>query len=169
MAVSAPAPQSVRPIPEGYHTLTPTLVVNGAAEAIEFYKRAFGAVELFRMPAPDGQKLWHAELQIGDSRIMLSDEFPEMCGTVAPTTLGGSSVGVHLYVEDADATVQRAVDAGATVKMPLTDMFWGDRFGGILDPFGHQWTIATHVEDVSEEELARRATQACASQATQTS
>ena len=164
MAVSAPAARSTRAIPEGYHTLTPTLVVNGAAEAIEFYKRAFGAVELFRMPAPDGQKLWHAELQIGDSRIMLSDEFSEMCGSRSPQTLGGSPVGIHLYVEDADAAVQRAVDAGATVVMPLTDMFWGDRFGGIVDPFGHRWSIATHVEDVSEEEMARRAAQPCTSQ-----
>ena len=164
MAVSAPAARGVRPIPEGYHSVTPSLVVNGAAEAIAFYTRAFGAVERFRMPAPDGQKLWHAEIQIGDSRLMLSDEFPEMCGTVSPKTLGGSPVGVHLYVEDADATVQRAVDAGATVVMPLTDMFWGDRFGGIEDPFGHRWSIATHVEDVNEEEMARRAAQPCASQ-----
>ena len=164
MAVSAPAARGVRPIPEGYHGLTPTLVVNDAAAAIDFYRRAFGAIELFRMPAPDGQKLWHAEIQIGDSRLMLSDEFPEMCGTQSPKALGGSPVGIHLYVEDADATVQRAVDAGASVVMPLTDMFWGDRFGGIVDPFGHRWSIATHVEDVSEEEIARRAAQACASQ-----
>ena len=164
MALSVPAARGVRPIPEGYHTVTPTLVVNGAAEAIEFYTRAFGAVELFRMPAPDGQKLWHAEIQIGDSRLMLSDEFPEMCGTRSPKTLGGTPVGIYLYVEDADAVVQRAVNAGATVVMPLTDMFWGDRFGTILDPFGHQWSIATHVEDVSGEEIARRATQACSSQ-----
>ena len=166
MTVSAPVARSARPIPEGYHTVTPTLVVDGAAAAIEFYRRAFGAVELFRMPAPDGQKLWHAEIQIGDSRLMLSDELPEMCGTPSPKTLGGTPVGIHLYVEDADAAVQRAVDAGATVVMPLTDMFWGDRFGTILDPIGHHWSIATHVEDVSGEEIARRAAQVCASQST---
>ena len=164
MTVSAPVARSARPIPEGYHTVTPTLVVDGAAAAIEFYRRAFGAVELFRMPAPDGQKLWHAEIQIGDSRLMLSDELPEMCGTPSPKTLGGTPVGIHLYAEDADATVRRAVDAGASVIMPLTDMFWGDRFGTIVDPFGHQWSIATHVEDVGEEEITRRAAQVCASQ-----
>ncbi len=157
MAVSAPAARSVRPIPEGYHTVTPTLVVDDAARAIEFYTRAFGAVELFRMPAPDGQKLWHAEIQIGDSRLMLSDELPEMCGSRSPKTLGGSPVGIHLYVEDADAVVQRAVDAGATVGMPLMDTFWGDRYGQVTDPFGHQWGIATHQEDLSEEEIQRRA------------
>ncbi len=157
MTVSAPAKPGVRPIPEGYHSLTPTLIVNDAAAAIEFYTRAFGAVELYRMPAPDGQKLWHAEIQIGDSRVMLGDEFPEMGDVRSPASLGGSPVGLHLYVEDADAAVQRAVEAGATVTMPLMDTFWGDRYAKLTDPFGHRWSIAAHVEDVSEEEMRRRA------------
>ena len=164
MTVSAPIARSARPLPEGFHTLTPTLIVSGAAAAIEFYTRAFGAVELFRMSSPDGQQVWHAEIQIGDSRLMLSDEMPEMCDIRSPQALGGSPVGIHLYVEDVDAAVSRAVDAGATVTMPPMDMFWGDRFGTVTDPFGHRWSIATHVEDVSEEEIARRAaTQGCGS------
>ena len=153
-AVTAP---SVRPVPEGYHSLTPALVVHNAAEAIEFYKRAFGARELGRMTAPDGQHIWHAELQIGDSRLMLGDEFPEMGDYRAPKSLGGTTASLHIYVEDADAAFQRAVEAGATVTMPLMDAFWGDRYGKVTDPFGHQWGIATRQEEVSEEEMQRRA------------
>ena len=156
MTATTSAPRSVRPIPEGYHTLSPALAVRNAAEAIEFYKRAFGAQELFRMTAPDGQAVWHAEIQIGDSRLMLGDEMPDM-GVRAPTSLGGSPVSLHLYVEDADATFQRALDAGATVSMPIEDAFWGDRYGKVTDPFGHEWSIAAHQEDVSEEEIRRRA------------
>jgi PhnB protein len=156
MTQSTTATRSVRPIPEGYHSVTPALLVRGAAQAIAFYTRAFGAHELGRMPAPDGQRIWHAELQIGDARLMLADEFPEM-GGCAPESLGGTPVSLHLYVEDADAVVQRAVDAGATVIQPLMDAFWGDRYGRIKDPFGHEWSIATHIEDVSEDEMKRRA------------
>jgi uncharacterized glyoxalase superfamily protein PhnB len=146
----------VQPIPEGYRTVTPSLTVRGAAQAIEFYTRAFGARELGRMPAPDGQRIWHAELQLGDTRLMLADEFPEMGGQ-APQALGGTAVCLHLYVDDADAVVQRAVDAGASVIQPLMDTFWGDRYGKLKDPFGHEWSVATHVEDVSEDEMRRRA------------
>jgi PhnB protein len=147
----------VRPIPEGYHTLTPTLTLNDAAAAIEFYKRAFGAEEISRMVAPDGKKIWHAELKIGDSRLMLGDEFPEMGGGLSPKTLGGRTGSLFLYVEDVDAVFQRAVDAGATVTMPVADQFWGDRYGQIRDPFGHDWAFGTHIEDVTDEEIYRRA------------
>jgi PhnB protein len=147
---------AARPIPEGYHSVTPALIVRGAAQAIDFYARAFGARELGRMPAPDGQRIWHAELQIGDSRLMLADEFPDMGGR-APASLGGTPVTLHLYVDDADAVVRRAVDGGATVIQPLDNAFWGDRYGRIKDPFGHEWSIATHIEDVSEDEMQRRA------------
>ena len=156
MTQPTPAARRARPIPEGYHTVTPALTVRGVAQAIEFYTRAFGARELGRMPAPDGQHIWHAELQLGDARLMLADEFPDMGGR-APESLGGTPVSLHLYVEDADAVVQRAVDAGATMLQPLVDAFWGDRYGKLKDPFGHEWSIATHVEDVSEEEMRRRA------------
>jgi uncharacterized glyoxalase superfamily protein PhnB len=148
---------AIRPIPEGYHTLTPSLTVDDAAQAIDFYKRAFGATELARAPAPDGERIWHAELQIGDSRLMLLDEFPEMGGCSAPKTLGGTTISLHLFVEDADAAFERAVDAGAAVEMPLQDAFWGDRYGKVRDPFGHVWSIATRKEEVSEEEQRRRA------------
>lgn len=157
MTFTAATARSARPIPEGYHSLTPGLVVDNTAEAIEFYKRAFGAQELFRMPAPDGQKIWHAELQIGDSRLMLGDESPDMSDTRAPKSLGGTASSLNIYVEDADAVFQRAVEAGATVSMPLMDAFWGDRYGRVTDPFGHAWGIMTHQEDVSEEEIQRRA------------
>ena len=156
MTQPTPAARRARPIPEGYHSVTPALTVRGAARAIEFYTRAFGARELGRMSAPDGQRIWHAELQIGDARLMLADEFPDMGGH-APESLGGTPVSLHLYVEDADAVVQRAAAAGATVIQPLMDAFWGDRYGKLKDPFGHEWSVATHVEDVSEEEMRRRA------------
>jgi PhnB protein len=152
---------SVNPIPEGYHSLTPYLAVERAEEAIDFYKRAFGATERSRMPAPGGM-IAHAELQIGDSLFMLSDPFPQ--STVkSPKEVGGTSVGIFLYVEDVDAVMQQSVDAGATVTMPDEDMFWGDRFGTLTDPFGHTWSIATHKEDLSEEEMAARAQEAMAS------
>jgi uncharacterized glyoxalase superfamily protein PhnB len=158
MAESATRTPNAKPIPDGYHTITAALTLSNAVEAIEFYKRAFGAVELARAPAPDGKKIWHAELQIGDSRLMLADEFPEMDpGSKSPLTLGGTPTNLHLYVEDATAFFERAVAAGATVTMPLDDVFWGDRYGKLLDPFGHSWAVAQHVEDVSMEEMYRRA------------
>jgi PhnB protein len=144
-----------KPVPEGYHTVTPYLTVRGAADAIEFYKRAFGAREKERMRGADGKTIVHAELTIGDSVVMLSDEFPGM-GSRAPQSLGGSTGYLFLYVPDVDAAFKRAVDAGATVAMPLTDMFWGDRFGKVADPFGHVWGMATHKEDVAPDEMARR-------------
>jgi PhnB protein len=145
----------VKPIPPGYHTVTPYLTVKGAAQAIEFYKRAFGAQEVERMPGPDGKSVMHAELKIGDSIVMLSDEFPQM-GTRSPQTLGGSSGYLFLYVSDVDAAFKRAVDAGAKATMPPADMFWGDRFAKVSDPFGHEWGMATHKEDLSPEEIRKR-------------
>jgi len=133
------------------HTVTPHLVCNGAADAITFYKQAFGAVELGRLPGPQG-KLMHAMLRIGDSAVMLVDEFPDY-GSFGPKSLKGSPVTIHLYVEDVDATVKRAVAAGAKITMPVDDMFWGDRYGKIEDPFGHHWSVATHIRDVSPEEM----------------
>jgi PhnB protein len=147
--------QASRPIPEGYHTATPYLIVKGAAGAIEFYKKAFGATELLRMAQPDG-KIGHAEIKIGDSPIMLADEFPEM-GARSPQSLGGSPVSILLYVEDVDRVFNQAVAAGAKVARPVKDQFYGDRIGGVTDPFGHQWYIATHKEDVAPEELKKRA------------
>jgi PhnB protein len=143
-----------RPIPEGYHTLTPYLAVDDAALAIDFYKRAFGAKERVRMDAPGG-KIGHAELEIGDSQVMLADPFPQ-ASTHPPKELGGTSASVFMYVEDVDAIVSQAVEAGATVTMEVADQFWGDRFGTVTDPFGHVWSIATHVEDVPPEEIAER-------------
>ena len=145
----------VKSIPEGMPTIVPHLTVRGAAQAIEFYKKAFGANELMRMAMPDGKTLMHAHLTIGDSHLMLVDEFPTMGGK-APTTLGGASVTIHLNVEDCDAAFQQAVAAGAQAKMPPMDMFWGDRFAKVTDPFGHEWSISTHKEDVSPEEMKKR-------------
>jgi len=144
----------VKPIPEGYHTLTPYLTIRNAAAALDFYKRAFDAQEIFRIASPDG-KIGHAEIRIGDSAIMLSDEFPEM-GANAPETLGGSPVMLHLYVENVDTLVDRAVQAGGRLERPVADQFYGDRGGMVTDPFGHKWWIATHVEDVPPDELERR-------------
>lgn len=144
------APQ-VKPIPEGMHTVTPHLVCAGAADAIEFYKKAFGATELMRVPGPQG-RLMHAHIRIGDSSVMLVDEFPEW-GSFGPKLLKGSSVTIHLYVENADASFERALAAGATVRMPLENTFWGDRYGVVTDPFGHNWSIATHIRDVTRDEL----------------
>jgi uncharacterized glyoxalase superfamily protein PhnB len=141
----------VKPIPDDMHTITPHLVCDGASDAIEFYKNAFGAVELARLPGPEG-KLTHAMIRIGDSNLMLVDEFPDW-GSLGPKSLKGSPVTIHLYVEDVDATVARAVAAGAKITMPVNDMFWGDRYGKIEDPCGHHWSIATHVRDVSAEEI----------------
>lgn len=148
----------VKPIQEGYHTVTPYLSVKGAGAALDFYKRAFGAKEIMRMPGPNGT-IGHAEIQIGDSRIMLADEFPQM-GFVGPQTRGGTSVHLHLYIEDVDGRVAQAVAAGATVKRAVQDQFYGDRSGTIEDPFGHVWHLATHTEDVPEPELRRRAEEA---------
>ena len=145
---------SVKPIPDGYHSAQPYLAVDDAAKAIDWYKQAFGATERFRMDGPGGT-VGHAELEIGDSVLMLSDPFPQ-ASTKPPKELGGTSSSVMLYVEDVDATVKQAVDAGATVTMEVSDQFWGDRFGSITDPFGHSWSIATHVEDVSPEEMEKR-------------
>jgi PhnB protein len=150
----------VKPIPEGYHTATPYLAVDDAAEALEYYKKAFGAKERGRMEAPDG-KIGHAEIQIGDSLVMLSDPFPQAT-TRTPKELGGTTASVFLYVEDVDAFVQKAIDAGATVTMEVADQFWGDRFGTITDPFGHSWSVATHIEDVPPGEMAERAKAAMA-------
>jgi len=150
------ADSAVNPIPEGFHSLTPSLTVRGAAEAIEFYKRAFGAVEHSRAIAPDGKSVWHADLQIGDSRLMLTDEFPDQ-GSLAPAKSGAVGVAIWLYVADVDAVFQRAVQAGAKSMMEPNDTFWGDRFGGLQDPFGHNWSIATRKENLSEEEMRRRA------------
>jgi len=146
--------QKVKPVPDQYHTVTPSIVVRDGAKAIEFYKRAFGAVELGRFEMQG--KIAHAEIRVGDSIMMLSEEFPEM-GSKSPQTLGGTPVTLFLYVEDADASFKRAVDAGAKVEVPLADMFWGDRFGKVTDPFGHCWSIATHIEEVSREEMDKRA------------
>jgi len=151
---------ATKPIPEGYHTVTPYLAVDDAAQAIEYYKKAFGAKEHVRMEAPDG-KIGHAELEIGDSVVMLSDPFPQ-ASIRPPKELGGTSSSVFMYVEDVDAVVQQAVDAGATVTMEVADQFWGDRFGSVKDPFGHSWSIATHVEDLTPEEIAERSKAAMA-------
>jgi PhnB protein len=151
---------AVTPIPEGYHTVTPYLAVEDAAEAIEYYKKAFGAKERVRMNAPDG-KIGHAELEIGDSLVMLSDPSPQ-ASTKPPKELGGTSASIFMYVEDVDAVVKQAVDAGARIEMEIANQFWGDRFGTVADPFGHLWSIATHVEDVPAEEMAERAKAAMA-------
>ena len=144
----------VKPIPDGYHTVTSYLMVRNAAAAIEFYKKAFGAVELMRFPGPDG-KIMHAEVKIGDSPVMLAEEMPDN-GFVGPQSLGGAGVSLLLYVDNVDASFAQAVAAGATVRRPVQDQFYGDRSGTLADPFGHVWSISTHVEDVSPEEIDRR-------------
>lgn len=143
----------VKAIPEGMHTITPHLVCANAAAAIDFYKKAFGAEEQGRLTGPDG-KLAHAMLRIGDSSLMLADEYPNW-GSVSPNTLKGSPVTIHLYVSNVDAAFERAVAAGATVKMPVADMFWGDRYGVLTDPFGHHWSMATHTRDVSPADMEK--------------
>jgi PhnB protein len=144
---------NVNPIPDGYHSLTPYLICDGAADAIEYYKKAFGAIELFRMDHEG--KVGHAELKIGDSPFMLADEYPQM-GYRSPKALGGTPVSIMIYVEDVDSVYRQAIDAGATEVKPLQDQFYGDRSGTLTDPFGHVWTIATHKEDVTMEEMNRR-------------
>jgi uncharacterized glyoxalase superfamily protein PhnB len=160
---TAPAQAATRRsgVPEGQQSLTPHLVVRGAADAIAFYQRAFGAEEVMRMPGPDGRMVLHANLRIGGSHLYLADEFPGMGGK-APPSLGGSPVTLHLYVENADAVFEQAVAAGARVKVPLSNMFWGDRYGQLIDPFGHEWSIATHMEDVAPEEMKKRQAEAFA-------
>jgi PhnB protein len=145
----------VKPIPDGYHSVTPYLTIRNAAEALDFYKRAFGATEMFRMADANG-KIGHAEIRIGDSPIMLSDEFPEMSAR-SPQAIGGSPVTIHLYVDNVDAFIERAVEAGATVVRPAENHFYGDRGGMLGDPYGHSWWIASHVEDVPLEEIRKRA------------
>jgi PhnB protein len=147
--------RSIKPIPEGYHSVTPYLVIRDAARAIEFYKQAFGATERMRVDRGDG-KIMHAEVRIGDSPIMMCDEAPEM-GARGPETFGGSPVMIHLYVEDVDAVFEQAKKAGAEVMTPLADQFYGDRAGGLQDPFGHVWWVASQKEEVSDDELRRRA------------
>lgn len=144
----------VKPVPDGYTTATPYLTIRGAAKAIDFYKQAFGAKELFRMPGPEG-KIVHAEILIGNSHVMLSDE-SSATETKAPQTLNGTTQGIFLYVEDVDSWFKQAAKAGAKESMPLQDMFWGDRFGKLTDPFGHKWMLASHIEDVSPEEMENR-------------
>jgi len=158
--------KATQAIPHGFHTVTPSLTVRDAAAAIEFYKKALGAEELMRMPMPNG-KIGHAEIKVGDSIIFLNDEFPEM-GNKSPQTLGGNSGALYLYVQDVDKAFKRAVDAGATSKMPVSDMFWGDRYGQVVDPFGQVWGLSTHVEDVEPEEIERRSKEWAAQMAQQT-
>jgi uncharacterized glyoxalase superfamily protein PhnB len=146
---------NVKPVPEGYHTITPHIIVRNAGQALEFYKQAFAAEEQFRMPGPDG-RVMHAELRIGDSNLMLCEECPEM-GARSPEALTGSPVTLHIYTKDADAAIDRAVKAGATITMPAENAFWGDRYGRVRDPFGHEWSIATHIEDLTPEEIDQRA------------
>ncbi len=146
---------TIKPIPDGFHTVTPYLTIKGAAEAIDFYKKAFGATERFRMNGPDGINVGHAELVVGNSIVMLADEFPG-CNK-SPASLNGTCVAFVVYVENADAAFDRAVRAGARVKLPMENKFYGERAGTVVDPFGHEWTFMTHVEDVSPEELERRA------------
>lgn len=148
----------VTPIPKGMERVTPHLVVDGASKAIDFYKKAFDAKELGRAPAPDGNKIMHAEIKIGQSHIYLCDDFPEFGGSARnPKALGGSSVTIHQYVKNVDRVVEQAVKAGATVKMPPMDAFWGDRYGVVTDPFGHDWSFATHIKDVKPSEMAKAA------------
>jgi PhnB protein len=164
-AVAKPAKKRVSPVPHGYHTVTPAIMVRGAAQAIDFYKRAFGARELMRMAAPDG-KVMHAELRFGDSVVFLGDEMPDQ-GKPSPQTLGNATGSLHLYVPNVDAAVKRAVDAGARVTMPITDMFWGDRYGKVTDPYGHEWGLATHKEDLTTAQMKKRAAEFMKQQAGQ--
>lgn len=152
----------VNPIPKDYHSVTPGLALRDTAAAIEFYKRAFGAKEKGRMPGPDG-KIMHAELQIGDSKIMVGEEMPQM-GHPSPQTLGGSPVNLYVYVKNVDNAFEQAVNAGATVVMPVADMFWGDRYGAVKDPYGHGWGLATHKRDLSPKEMMKAAQEFFASQ-----
>jgi PhnB protein len=152
----------VNPVPDGYPVITPYLIVRGAADAIDFYTSMFGATERMRMPQADG-RIGHAELEFGDSIVMLADEFPDM-DIVSPATIGGTPVTIHVYVDDVDGVIERAVAAGATLDRPVEDRFYGDRSGQIVDPWGHKWSVATHVEDVPPEEMQRRAAEMAASE-----
>ena len=152
----------VKAVPAGHHTATPALIIHGAAEAIEFYKKAFDATETSRLPGPNG-KLMHASIRIGDSTVMLVDEMPEH-GALGPRSLKGSPVTIHLYVKDADTVAARAVRLGAKTTMPVTDMFWGDRYGQIEDPFGHRWSIATHIRDVAPADMQKAMQSMCSQQ-----
>ena len=155
---------TVNPIPDGFHSVTPHLIIKNAAKAIDFYTKAFGATEICRMPGPDGKSIMHAEIKIGNSIIMIAEENPEwQCK--GPTMLGGTPVTIHLYVNDADKAFKTAVDAGAEATMPVDTMFWGDRYGKVTDPFGHSWSIATHVEDVSPEDMEKRMAAMCGANA----
>ncbi len=147
--------KTVQPIPPGHEGLIPHLVCDSCSKAIEFYKKAFGAEEIHRMPEPGGSRIMHAALRIGNSLLFLNDDFPETCGgqELTPTALKGTPVTIHHYVKDCDAAIQRAVDAGATVLMPVEDMFWGDRYGSVADPFGHKWSFATHIKDLTDEQI----------------
>jgi len=160
------AAKKVQPIPKGYHTLTPYLIVRGAAEAMDFYKKAFGAKERFRFHGPDGKSIAHAEMMIGNSIFMMGGESPDGMAK-SPQTLNGSPVGLVIYVKDADKAFQRAVDAGAIVKRPVQDQFYGERLGTVEDPYGHGWTLMTHIEDVSVKEMGRRMAEFCAKMAQQ--
>jgi uncharacterized glyoxalase superfamily protein PhnB len=155
----------VSPIPKGYHTITPGLAVRNASQAIDFYKKALGAKEKMRMPGPDG-KIMHAELQIGDSKIMLGEEMPQM-GNLSPQSLNGTPVNLHVYVKDVDKVFDQAVKAGATAVAPVMDMFWGDRYGMVMDPFGHKWGIATHKRNLSPKEMKKAGEEWFAQQAQQ--
>lgn len=148
-----------KPIPDGFHNATVCLCVKDSAAAIDFYKKVFDATELFRMPGPDGKTTMHAEIKIGDSIIMLNDEFPKM-NCMSPQSIGGSGSGVYLYVPDVDATIKKAEAGGAKITMPAADMFWGDRMGNLTDPFGHNWTVATHIKDLTPEEMAKASQEA---------
>ncbi|MFQ5599822.1 MAG: VOC family protein [Candidatus Krumholzibacteriia bacterium] len=146
---------AVKPIPDGFHTVTPHIVVDNASEAIDFYKKAFNAEEIMSMPAPDG-KIMHALIKIGDSFVMLNDEFPDM-GAKGPKSIGGTGVTLSLYVEEVDKVFERAANAGAEVVMPVADQFWGDRYGMLKDPYGHQWAVATHKSDLTHEQILEAA------------
>lgn len=157
---------SVKPIPDGFRAITPYIIVKDSARAIEFYKRAFDAVEVSRHTTPDGM-IMHASLTIGDSRLMLSDEFSDSGGLRSPQSLGGATCVLHLYVDDVDALFARALEAGATVEMPLMDAFWGDRYGQVIDPFGHRWSMATHIKDLTDREIEQAGAAAMAAMANQ--
>jgi PhnB protein len=150
---------TVKAIPEGYHSVTPYLIVDGAAEAIRFYERAFGATEVLVMPMGDSGRIAHAEIRIGDSHVMLSDEWPDM-NFLGPKSRGGATASLMIYLEDVDSAWERAISAGCTEERPPEDQFWGDRMGTLVDPFGHRWSLATHIEDVDEDEMRRRMAQA---------
>jgi uncharacterized glyoxalase superfamily protein PhnB len=147
--------KSIQPIPPGHENLIPHLVCDRCSDAIEFYKSAFGAEEIHRVPAPDGRRIMHAAIRIGNSFVYLVDDFPEFCGgrSQSPTALRGTPVTIHRYVENCDASIRRAQDAGATVSMPAADMFWGDRYGAVTDPYGHKWSFATHIKELTPEQM----------------